>query len=150
MSRTLEGHAFVFEPPAGWGERTEGNRLVFTGPAGEDLQVSGVVVSGSGSAEQSRAAASSALANALTAVREAAAHPALKELTPLRQTKSTVSTTCWEVASTADGGATLFAQAVVGGPHGVLLATIEGPARPATTAVFRALLESVRPRDFKA
>jgi hypothetical protein len=143
MNSTLPGLALAFAPPDGWSERRQGARLVFEGPDGEVLQISGSPVPQGAAARDD--ALSGLVENGLATMREAAADPDLAEVMPLQRVLDTPQLMRWETAATSDEGATVFAQALVATPRGVLLATIYGPADPATIATFGAVLASVRP-----
>jgi hypothetical protein len=140
MNSTLPGLAMTFAAPGGWSERRQGSRLIFEGPEGEVLQVSGSAVPQGATDE----ALSGLVENGLATIREAAADADLAEVMPLQRVLDTPQLMRWETAATSDGGAAVFAQALVATPRGVLLATIYGAADPTTLSTFGEVLASVR------
>jgi hypothetical protein len=142
MTASVPGLAFAFVPPEGWSERRQGARLIFEGPDGEVLQISGAPLPQGAAARED--ALSGLVENGLATIREAASDPDLAEVLPLQRVLDTPQLMRWETAATSDEGATVFAQALVASPKGVLLATIFGPADPTTIATFGALLASVK------
>lgn len=65
------GFSFEFEEPRGWEEFSEQGRVVFHGPSGEKLIVSGSIVTGSGDSADFLVIREQLLSNALAAMRYA-------------------------------------------------------------------------------
>src|SRR5690349_4443350 len=99
MTASVPGLAFAFVPPDGWSERRQGARLIFEGPDGEVLQISGSPVPQGPAARED--ALSGLVENGLVTIREAAADPDLAEVLPLQRVLDTPQLMRWETAATS-------------------------------------------------
>ncbi len=138
------GFAFEFEIPDGWLAAEGGGRLVVHGPVGEELIVSGALISGEGGRSEVEEVRAKLLGNALASVENAAKHPELVIAKDLRRENGHGPVERWTLHSQTQGGDILFLEAVVASDVGVIVATLEGPNKPLTMDVFRSFLSSVR------
>jgi hypothetical protein len=96
---------------------------VFCGPASEELIVSGSMVEGSGSLDESAPIRQGLFDNALKAVEQAAAHPDLEITKPFARDDSISHVDCWTIHAQTRSGDIMLSEAVVTGDRGVLLIT---------------------------
>lgn len=140
-----QGFAFQFDPPPGWLELRDGDRLIYHGLKDEELIVSGAVIAGQGSASSYKQIRRSVIANAIEAMNRAVSHPELRVVTGVAESWTAQNLRCWVVDAETVDCATMFLQAAVEAEAGVLLATYESPSDPDARRVFATFINGVRP-----
>src|ERR1044071_7572757 len=130
------GFAFEFEPPGGWVEFRDGARLVFQGPGGEELIVSGYVVEGAGMGPDLDGARRRLFEGAVRSAEDAASHPELAVTAPLSRDERVTDCECWRLGARTHDGQTLFEEAIFVGERAVLLVTFESPNNDAAAATY--------------
>jgi hypothetical protein len=136
------GFRFEFEAPRGWTEEKEDGRLVYRGPRGEALTVSGLLLTGGGPSERAKEISDRLFDEAADSVNETASDPGLVVLRPL--TKDEAIADCWTLHAETTDGKDLFAAAICKGSGSVLLVTLEGPNAPEALDEYDRFLKTVR------
>ena len=144
-----QGFSFEFDPPA-WTETGTEHRLVFRGPNGEELIISGSVIEGIGEfVEEVR---SRIIENAVKAASKAASHPELRIDRPVapapHRAGPGAALSFWTGKALTHDASTMFAQAVVAGKRGVLLITLEAANTAQSESVYEQFFETIRPVEF--
>jgi len=141
----LRSWRFELEAPDGWEAQQGDGRLSLHGPNGEELILSGTVVSGSGPTENAESVTRQLLENAKKGIREAAAHPDLEPLWDVKPDHTIDHVECWSAHAQTKDHSTMFAQAAVVGGCAVMLITFEAPNRADELDLFTRFLRSIRP-----
>jgi hypothetical protein len=139
------GSQFSFEIPDGWGEASDGGRLVFHAPESEPFQeliVQGSQVTGRGPEAERQKAVAEVFENAVRALGDIVASEPFAVIRPLGPDGTLVEPQAWSVEARSSGDGTLFCGAVFRGPSGVLFVTAESAAE--ARPVFRQFADSVR------
>ena len=144
------GFSFEFEPPLGWREFEKSGRLVFHGPAEEELILSGWTLTGSGTAEDTSRVRSQLVANAIASMEHALELPDVEVTIPLHEERTNAGLRRWTVEAVTEDSRTQFFQSAIEGEHGVLLVTLEAPASPHLSAMFNSFASKVRASASKA
>lgn len=135
---------FEFDLPEGWSDHSGGSQVVAHGPLGEELIVSGSVVTGPGPIQRASAVRGAVLENALESVREAAAVPELKVVKALGREDGPSGLECWTLEAQTTDNEVAFLQGIVASDIGVVIVTMEGPNRDSTFDAFHSFLKGVR------
>ena len=139
------GFSFEFQEPLGWEEFSEPGRVVFHGPTGEELIVSGSIVTGSGNSADFSAIREQLVANAIAAMRYAVDLPDLVTTTVTNEKSTANGLRRWDlVAKTADGQIEFY-QSTVEGPDGVLLVSLEASPDVNPGKHFEEFVSQIRP-----
>jgi hypothetical protein len=140
---TKIGTVFTFAAPSGWSEFREGSRYVFHGPNREELIMSAFLIQGGGTSASPLELQQRLFRNAEGAARAAASHSALKVTHPFMRKPVRSGLECWMLRAETHEGDTLFHQAVVQDPRGVLLASFEAPNTLHSVQTFEQVVESL-------
>jgi hypothetical protein len=138
------GFLFEFEIPDTWGEQRAGDRFIYRGHGGEELIVSGTLITGTGQETDLQALRRRLFDNAVRAVNEAASHPDLQIVRPLRRDEALPDIECWTLHAQTKGGDTMFAEAIATNESGLLLVTFEAPNKAECMAEYGRFLKSLR------
>jgi hypothetical protein len=138
------GFLFDFEIPDGWGEQRVEDRFIYRGRGGQELIVSGTLITGTGPEAELRDLRQRLFDNAVRAVDEAASHPDLQVIRPLRRDEALPDIECWTLHAQTKAGDTMFAEAIAIGESGLLLVTFEAPNRAESMAEYGRFLKSLR------
>lgn len=141
---TKEGTQFSYDPPEGWAESTEGKRSIFTGPKGEEFMVMSWVVEGEGPADELAGIVEEIRKNAVNAAESAASSPGYAVVSPLTEGGAGCVLSHWTIEARSKEQGTLLLEAVVSGPRGAILATLEGPEHEGMLRIFGRFLKGVR------
>ena len=139
------GIDITFAAPSGWQEFREGNRLVFQ-RTGEELIISGSKIEGHGPEEEILPIKEQLFEKAVTAVKQAAAHPELRVTGPLKRDFSNQWLECWTLSAQTLSGDTLFYESIVRTGRSVVLITYEAPHTPDAAITYRDFIRSIRPK----
>jgi len=138
------GFSFEFEPPSGWTEFEEGGRLVFHGPIGEELILSGWNVAGSATAQDISRTRERLVANAIASMERALETPDVEVAVPLHQGRTCGGLRRWTVQARTKDDRSQFFQSAIEGEQGVLLVTLEAPPSPHLSALFETFVSEIR------
>jgi len=139
------GSHFQFEPPSGWAETRDGGRLIFRGPAGEELIVSSWVINGLMDDSDFGRAEDRLLERGLAVVQQALRNPELVTIKPLSNVPALCSLPCWYAISHSSDSTLYFYQAVVRTSGATMLVTLESPPVPESFRTFSSFLAGIRP-----
>src|SRR5688572_28444824 len=107
------GLLFEYDTPEGWEEFRDGNRHIYRAPGTAELIVSGTLLQGVGSPEETSIQRRRLRDDATRAVRRAADHPELVIVKDLRQDEGASTLECWTMVSETRDGLTMLSQAVI-------------------------------------
>lgn len=138
------GLLFEFEIPDTWGEQRAGDRFIYRGHNGEELIVSGTLITGTGQEANLQALRRRLFDNAVRAVNEAASHPDLQVVRPLRRDEALPNIECWTLHAQTKAGDTMFAEAIATDESGLLLVTFEAPNKAESMTTYGRFLKSLR------
>lgn len=140
----IRGFSLEFEIQDGWECQSGGGKVVAHGPSGEELIVSGSVVTGGGEPSALEDVRRALIENALSAVRDAAEDPDLVITRDLAKDEYLAGCDIWTLESRTSDGTVFFGEAVVAAGKAVVIATLEAPNEPSSHAAFRGFLRSIR------
>jgi hypothetical protein len=139
--------SFEFDEPLGWRTFTEGGRLVFQGPNGEELIVSGASVGGSGSASDYEGIKQALHASTLLALKRAVDTPELVVEKALSRWKTAGGLDVWSMEARSADGEVLLLQAAILSDTGTLVVTLEAAPIEANRNYFYQFCNQIRVVD---
>lgn len=137
------GFSFAFDPPAGWPEFKEGNAIGFRGPQDEELLISANSIAGAGTEDGFQKLLHRMTRNAVDTMQETIEESALTVTLPLQKGFNKAGLEVWEIHACTPDNLTLFFQATVVAPDGVMLVTLEAPNVSSASRDFGVVLDSV-------
>jgi hypothetical protein len=139
------GFSFEFSIPDGWKE-SEGttSARIFHGPASQELIVSGAIIAGDGSPQDAAKAQARLRENAIASLTEAVSHPELTTTTPLHREEDIDQFECWTVRSESTDEEVFFGGVLAVSDIGVLIATLECPAKEDSSGLLEEFFYSLR------
>jgi hypothetical protein len=138
------GFALEFNLPEGWSDDSGGSQVVAHGPLGEELIVSGSVITGPGPVQRASSVRGAVLENAFESVLEAVDVPELSVVKALGPEEGPSGLECWTLEAQTTNNEVAFLQGIVASDISVAIVTMEGSNGESTRRAFRSFLEGIR------
>lgn len=134
----------VFDFPAGWPYRKEGNQCVFDSPRHEQVILSAFAVTPPRPSVERSVYLDEVFKNGLQAAQEVIGHPDFIVIKPLAEVRDVCPLVCWTAVAETKARDAFFATAVIRHKHGTIMMTYEAPHAVGTAEAFCSLLRLIR------